>query len=371
MSIRAVIRTTHAGKYILDCGVEEEFDIVSDAFERLDDLKPLLGVNGAESYPDPVRTVAHVATKRWSRVEFDAIAGATTQTEAVRLYRSMLPHFDRSDAGIVKQYQKLSRTHEPTGGATSDAIAILHTAKSEDEAVELLNSRFPGRFREENIRYKWNQIREALDLMEHTNTPGPATVSTTCGACGIQRPVESIDEHGMCSVCEEYANPQDERATEGAADRVSTGEEVTLHEEIHEEVHKIPEPSPTLEKPKKRKDAWLPEEDDVLREASTAEVAEIRHGKAFPEKRTKSAIRLRWYKLNPFNTRPEKIHTSSKPTLPERGARVRVITDIGRMPAGNTGKVIRRDERIGEVLVDLGPQNGCHWLKPEKVEVVA
>jgi hypothetical protein len=148
---------------------------------------------------------------------------------------------------------------------------------------------------------------------------------------------------------------------------VSTGEEVTLHEEIPQE----PAPAPE----KTRKNAWVPEEDDVVRDSETPEVAMRRYEVSFPAKRTPAAIQARWYKLRPYDERLQKIHDeieAVKPTpeMPERGATVRVITDIGRMPAGNTGKVIRRDERIGEVLVDLGPKNGCHWLSAEKVEVV-
>jgi hypothetical protein len=209
MSIRAVVRTTPTGRHILECGIEEEFEVAADAFARLDELKPMLGV---------------------------------------------IPPTPTEDPGLVF-------VPEPD--------------------------------------------------------PEPAPIP------------------------------------------ISAGGEVTLHEPVEE----VRESTP-------RKNAWTPEEDDIVGKAPTPKDAITQYIAAFPGKRTPAAIDARWRKLNPSTLQKLNGVAASKPELPERGATVRIIGPAGGA-TGKTGTVIRRDQRIGEVLINLGSQDGCVWVKPEDVEVVS
>lgn len=153
---------------------------------------------------------------------------------------------------------------------------------------------------------------------------------------------------------------------------VSTGDEVTLHEPL-------PEPEPEQDQPviscrdhdtqKTRKNAWLPDEDEIVKSAPTLEDAIRMHGGAFPGKRTPGAIGARWRTMNPTPLQKIKEIAASTSDLPARGANVRITGQVGRA-SGKTGTVIRRDQRIGEILVNAGHE-GCIWLKPGDVEVVA
>ena len=285
MSIRAVVRTTHAGRHILECGIEEEFEVAADAFARLDELKPMLGVKPPthtttggtikpqEPEPEPV-------TKpwgNWSEEELAVISGATSPTDAATKYREAFPDSPRTDYAAVKKYGKMKQ----------------------------------------------------------------------------QQPVE--------------VKASDIRIP------------VTLHEPVEE----VPEQEP-IKKKKAYKNAWTPEEDAVVSSAPTIKDAITQYVARFGTKRSDMAIQSRWYVLNPADKRLQELHqkgiaqtpkehtTASNPELPERGAIVSIAEDMGRIRTGQTGKVIRRDTIVGEVLVDFGAGNGgCVWMAPEKVAVVS
>jgi len=153
---------------------------------------------------------------------------------------------------------------------------------------------------------------------------------------------------------------------------ICTGDEVTLHEQ---------EPEPEQDQPviscrdhdeqkTHKKNSWLPDEDEVVRKAETLDEAIRMHGGAFPGKRTAGAIGARWRTMNPTPLQKIKDVAASTATsdLPARGANVRITGNVGRA-SGKTGTVIRRDQRIGEILVNAGNE-GCVWLKPEDVEVM-
>jgi len=151
---------------------------------------------------------------------------------------------------------------------------------------------------------------------------------------------------------------------------VSTVDEVTLHEPLP-----VPE-QPVIscrdhdDQKTHKKNSWLPDEDEIVKSAPTLEDAIRMHGGAFPGKRTPGAIGARWRTMNPTQLQKLKEIAASTSTsdLPARGANVRITGQVGRA-SGKTGTVIRRDQRIGEILVNAGNE-GCVWLKPTDVEAV-
>lgn len=147
---------------------------------------------------------------------------------------------------------------------------------------------------------------------------------------------------------------------------ICTGDEVTLHE---------PEPEQPViscrdhdEQKTHKKNSWLPEEDEIVKSATTLEAAIRMHGGAFPGRRTAGAIGARWRLFYPTPLQKIKEIAAATSDLPARGANVRITGNVGRA-SGKTGTVIRRDQRIGEILVNAG-NDGCVWLKPEDVEVM-
>jgi len=136
---------------------------------------------------------------------------------------------------------------------------------------------------------------------------------------------------------------------------VSTGDEVTLHDPIPITSCADHAPmGPTL-----RKNAWLPEEDDVVREAPSSEEAARLHGVMFPGKRTPAAIDARWRKLNPT---PLVKPTRAAQDPPKIGDRVRY--------RGKPGTIKQIDPKDGRVLILLDYNAGQVWTSPETVEMV-
>lgn len=264
MSIYVSIQTGHSGTYVLNCRIEETFDELGEAFARLDELKPMLGIGTPMQNPGTA-PLTRVAAKHWSQEECDAIAGARSRREALQMYRATLPQMDRTDAGIIKQYCKL--------------------------------------------------------LKNQAAAPTP----------------------------------------------ISAGDEVTQHEPEPEPVAD-PDPEPSRKRPK---NAWLPEEDDIIRDASSSAEAARLHTVVFPGKRTPAAINMRWRMFNQTSLQNLKEIAASKPALPGRDTIVRFTEAAGRVLPGKTGKVIRRDEFLGEVLVDLGASDGSVWTPPQALEVVS
>lgn len=143
---------------------------------------------------------------------------------------------------------------------------------------------------------------------------------------------------------------------------------------------------PPLPQPKTRtvrKDAWIPEEDHIILASTTLEEAITNYEATYPGKRTRLAITSRWKKhlLDQTTKSAEKTasactsvavqqNSDPDPKIPERGACVRFTGSVGRAMKGMTGTVIRRDEFMGEVLVDLGVSHGSIWASPRDMEVV-
>ncbi len=310
------IGTTDQGVCRVEAHITEVFDTPEEVFARVQQPRDVVGIMPEEqpAHDRSLFLAPRAPLERWSGAELGAIQGADTARTAVLQYRRAFPRSTRTDYAITKRYEK--------------------------------------------IRYG---SQKAVCKTEISATLEPDDV--LAGEEDLRKNIETLQE--CC----------DERVPEEV--------------ECEPEMLATPEPEVAPCKVRKvRKDAWLPEEDDIVLSSADVDEAVIRHETAYPGKRTRAAIVARWTKYLPIGYNqsaasddregdpvPEQepvdpVSPSGCPALPERGTVVRFTEAAGRVLPEKTGKVIRRDEIQGEVLVDLGASDGSVWTPPQALEVM-
>lgn len=285
-------------------------DTPEEAFARVQELRKVVEIpaNDGSLFLSP-----RSPQERWNGVELSAIRDAQSSRIAILEYRRVIPQSTRTDYAIARKYEKLRY------GLQQPGLEI-------GSGRELPPASGPGPG--EAILVAGNEVLSAAEIPE-------------------ERP-DSLEE--KCEEC--------------------------VPEAPEKRVHKVR---------KVRKDAWLPDEDEIVLRAVTADEAVRQHEAAYPGKRSRAAIVARWTKYHPDSAKSaageereggpvqepvDPVSPSGCPALPERGTVVRFTEAAGQVLPGKTGKVIRRDEFLGEVLVDLGASDGSVWTPPQALEVM-
>lgn len=299
--------------------ISEVCDTPEEAFARVQELRKVVEIpaNDGSLFLSP-----RSPQERWNGVELSAIRDAQSSRIAILEYRRVFPQSTRTDRAIARKYEKLRY------GLQQPGLEI-------GSGRELPPASGPGPG--EAILVAGNEVLSAAEIPE-------------------ERP-DSLEEK-----CEECV-PGD----------VCAAVQETVPEAPEKRVRKV------------RKDAWMPDEDEIVLRAVTADEAARQHEAAYPGKRSRAAIVARWTKYHPDSAKSaageereggpvqepvDPVSPSGCPALPGRGTMVRFTEAAGQVLPGKTGKVIRRDEIQGEVLVDLGASDGSVWTPPQALEVM-